>query len=289
MKTITIDRDTLVNHIKALGSKKGGKTRAQEAIRFLTAGNRKIRMIIANPFESTARSVLIPARANNETPLTVSRSQFQAALEMAPKGKLTITVTGNKIDFGGGVSITTQAMDYEDCTYELHSPDAPLVLAASTFQRMIADVSHAICNDGTKYNLCNVFFQTNSGKLNAVATDGHRLAIASRPFAGDFNLMVPNSILTLAKPLIKGTEEGSVSFGIHAPPPPPKEYRDVYKGLLPNGMKESSYDKDSYFTYRDKRQQECSRYETSLETAEGDRVAYLQELTEGRQGISRLS
>lgn len=68
-------------------------------------------------------------------------------------------------------------------------------LESSLLKRMIERTSYAICNDETKYNLNGIYTRVEqSGDqtlLKMVATDGHRLSIASGEFKGstDANLL----------------------------------------------------------------------------------------------------
>lgn len=62
-------------------------------------------------------------------------------------------------------------------------------IESTLLRGMIEKTSYAICNDDTKYNLNGVFTKTETAadgaqQLKMVATDGHRLSIASCPLTG---------------------------------------------------------------------------------------------------------
>lgn len=61
--------------------------------------------------------------------------------------------------------------------------DGEFSIPADALRRMIEKTRHAISQEETRYYLNGIFFEadTKTGVLNAVATDGHRMAVASCP------------------------------------------------------------------------------------------------------------
>lgn len=97
-----------------------------------------------------------------------------------------------------------------------------LELEASLLRRMIEKTSYAICNDETKYNLNGIFTrveQSENGQvLKMVATDGHRLSIASGAFSGQANTELIKGVILPKKGIYeikKITDEGDglLQFG----------------------------------------------------------------------------
>jgi len=95
-------------------------------------------------------------------------------------------------------------------------------LEASLLRKMIEKTSYAICNDETKYNLNGIFTkveQSNKGQfLKMVATDGHRLSIASGEFSGKINPELLKGVILPKKGIYeikKITDEGDglLQFG----------------------------------------------------------------------------
>lgn len=88
---------------------------------------------------------------------------------------------------------------------------------------MIEKTSYAICNDDTKYNLNGLFTKTDVGHdgeqlLKMVATDGHRLSIASCPLKGNMGQELSKGVILPKKgvyELKKIAEEvdGTLLFG----------------------------------------------------------------------------
>lgn len=97
-----------------------------------------------------------------------------------------------------------------------------LELEAALLRKMIERTSYAICNDETKYNLNGIFTrveQTEQGQvLKMVATDGHRLSIASGQFSGKTNPELLKGVILPKKGIYeikKITDEGDglLQFG----------------------------------------------------------------------------
>lgn len=77
----------------------------------------------------------------------------------------------------------------------------------------IERTSFAASTDETRYNLNGVFFEPQGAVLRMVATDGHRLALAEKPLAGDYALkkgvILPRKGLHELKKLLgEGAEPG---------------------------------------------------------------------------------
>lgn len=91
-------------------------------------------------------------------------------------------------------------------------------LAAGTIASMIATVSFAISSEETRYYLNGIHWHAteDTGHLNAVATDGHRLAKFPIPLpegaAGMPPIIIPRKTITLLKGLIGDKGEVSVSL-----------------------------------------------------------------------------
>jgi DNA polymerase-3 subunit beta len=83
-------------------------------------------------------------------------------------------------------------------------PSALLELIERTF--------FAVSTDETRYNLNGVYFEPTGGVLRLVATDGHRLSLAEKPFAEAFGLkgkgvILPKKGLTELKKLLSEAAE----------------------------------------------------------------------------------
>ena len=83
-------------------------------------------------------------------------------------------------------------------------------IEAEKFARMIDKTRFAISNDETRYYLNGIFLQAykydNVSELRSVATDGHRLGIASTPFnfTENFGVIIPKKSVNEIRRIIDG-------------------------------------------------------------------------------------
>jgi DNA polymerase-3 subunit beta len=77
---------------------------------------------------------------------------------------------------------------------------------------MIERTFFAVSTDETRYNLNGVYFEPAEGALRLVATDGHRLSLADKPFPASFGLkrgvILPKKGLSELKKLLAEATEG---------------------------------------------------------------------------------
>lgn len=87
----------------------------------------------------------------------------------------------NLLEFrGGDISGKLPTLPVTDMPAEIDGACRhPFAMAAGDLLRLLDAVSHAISTEETRYYLNGVYLHRDDGKLFAVATDGHRMAIAS--------------------------------------------------------------------------------------------------------------
>jgi len=82
-------------------------------------------------------------------------------------------------------------------------PADPTHICGGALPDLITAVQHASCRDESKSHLCGVHLISEGGKLTAVATDGHRMALAAKELLNFDNRINPGiTILTPACKLI---------------------------------------------------------------------------------------
>ena len=100
--------------------------------------------------------------------------------------------------------------------------DQLIEVEAGLLRTMIEKTAYAICNDETKYNLNGIFtkVERNEGSqtLRMVATDGHRLSVASGSFTGQVSSQLLKGVILPKKGVVeikKITDEGDglLKFG----------------------------------------------------------------------------
>jgi len=174
--------------------------------------------------------VLVKAEVRSGGSTTVNARIFSEIVRELPEGSVKITLTeGERIEVVTKGSkfriIGTSAEEYPTLP-GLMGPVSGRI-PAKLLLEMIAKTLYAASLDETRFNLNGVCFemvegsggkQGESGKsLRMVATDGHRLALITRP-AGDFSfqgrVIVPRKGLAEIRKILDGETENEVGIGI---------------------------------------------------------------------------
>jgi DNA polymerase-3 subunit beta len=102
---------------------------------------------------------------------------------------------------------TLPAADFQTMTRE--ASDVTFDMATADLKRFIDRVKFAISSEETRYYLNGIYFhvtEENGGQMRAVATDGHRLALAASPMpegaAGLTGIIVPRKAITEVRRLL---------------------------------------------------------------------------------------
>lgn len=154
---------------------------------------------------------------------TVDRAELEKTLTGGNKGKLVKMSVNHGTDRDGVVTVT-----HDDLTVDLEIlpisdfPEAPLVkdvkrvdMSCGMAREMLTYCAGSMSAEETRYYLRGTYlhqFGTDSGKLAAVATDGHRLNLAETAtcYDGTGVIMRDDAVkLTIA---MIGKSEGDVSF-----------------------------------------------------------------------------
>jgi DNA polymerase-3 subunit beta len=137
----------------------------------------------ATDLEVGAR-VTVPARVATKGAITISARKLAEIVKELPATTLTVKV-GDNATVGlrcGGVSYKLVGLAPDDFPPVVPaSPGAWLKLDAKVLREMLAHTSFAVSHDETRYALNGVLLVVQPKEIRIVATDGHRLAIASRP------------------------------------------------------------------------------------------------------------
>lgn len=148
-------------------------------------------------------SVLVPCATKTAGRAAVSARHFSDVVRKMPKGLLTLSIANSQCEvrYGGGQNwarFPTQNADEFPRIPELKA-DTRLSLPGDALARMIARTWYAASNDETRPQLGGVLLQGTDKQVTVVATDGHRLAKATRKgaftaFSKD-GVIVPNRAL----------------------------------------------------------------------------------------------
>jgi DNA polymerase-3 subunit beta len=148
-------------------------------------------------------SAHVPCQVKTQGRVAVSAKHFHDVVRKLTKGAVTISVSGSQCEvrYGDGKGWsrfpTQDAADFPRIP-ELKA-DARIELAGGTLSRLIARSGYAASTEETRPQLNGVLIQGSGSGVVFVATDGHRLARATRK--GDFGglgkegLIVPSRAL----------------------------------------------------------------------------------------------
>ena len=141
--------------------------------------------LTATDLEVGAR-VTVPARVTSKGSITISARKLAEIVKELPAATLVLKVGENAAVSlrCAGVSYKLVGLPPDDFPPVVPaSPTSWLALEAKGLREMLTHTSFAVSHDETRYALNGVLFVIQTKEMRVVATDGHRLAIASRALA----------------------------------------------------------------------------------------------------------
>ena len=138
--------------------------------------------ITATDLEVGAR-VSMPAKVSGKGRITVSARKLGEIVKELPAAALSLKVGENATVAlrCGGVSYKLVGMVGDDFPPVVPaSPAAWLTIEAKLLREMLSQTAFAVSHDETRYALNGILFSLQPKEVKLVATDGHRLALASR-------------------------------------------------------------------------------------------------------------
>jgi DNA polymerase-3 subunit beta len=127
-------------------------------------------------------------------------------------GKLTVSSKNFHADFA-----TISALDFPEL--EIKEETNSLSISSSVLQRLLNKTAFCMASQDVRYYLNGLLLEYKGGEVNAVATDGHRLALASTslektsPIDGEKQILPRKAVLELSKILRQENEEINITFG----------------------------------------------------------------------------
>ncbi len=112
---------------------------------------------------------------------TPAGTLFDVVRKMPDGAQISLELKDNKLTIAAGRTRFHLATLPVDGFPVMTGGDMPhnFTIGADTLLQLIENTSFAISTEETRYYLNGIYFHTEASKLNAVATDGHRLAKAS--------------------------------------------------------------------------------------------------------------
>ena len=127
-------------------------------------------------------------------------------------GKLTVSSKNFHADFA-----TISALDFPEL--ESKEETNSLSISSSALQRLLNKTAFCMASQDVRYYLNGLLVEYKGGEVNAVATDGHRLALATSPLDktitidGERQILPRKAVLELSKILRQENEDIKITFG----------------------------------------------------------------------------
>ena len=127
-------------------------------------------------------------------------------------GKLTVSSKNFHADFA-----TISALDFPEL--ESKEETNSLSISSSALRRLLNKTAFCMASQDVRYYLNGLLVEYKGGEVNAVATDGHRLALATSPLDktitidGERQILPRKAVLELSKILRQENEDIKITFG----------------------------------------------------------------------------
>ncbi len=166
----------------------------------------------------------IPVDIQEEGSTTIFCDKFIGILSSMPEGEVEFKLDQKDNQTIAVIRHTTKKIKFQlKCMSQDKFPEFPeaekvpfFEVPSKELKSMIAQTSFAVSEDETRYFMNGVFFEKKDDNLNLVATDGRRLAFASKAVLGgvqDFPAAIvhPKVLNVVAK---HASDEGNISVAI---------------------------------------------------------------------------
>ncbi|MEK7330229.1 MAG: DNA polymerase III subunit beta [Candidatus Eisenbacteria bacterium] len=148
-------------------------------------------------------AVTVPCSVKAVGKAAVSARHFNEVVRKMPRGPLQVAITGEQCEVRYGDGKGWSRFPIQDASDFPRIPELKAenqaTLEGDALARLIARSSYAASSDATRPNLSGVFVQAGDKQVIFVATDGHRLARASRKGAygglGKEGVIIPSRAL----------------------------------------------------------------------------------------------
>ena len=148
-------------------------------------------------------AVMVPCAVKTVGKVAVSARHFNEVVRKIPRGMLQLTITGEQCEVRYGDGKGWSRFPIQDASDFPRVPELKaenqIALEGDALARLITRSLYAASTDATRPNLSGVFIQGGDKQIVFVATDGHRLARASRRGAygglGKDGMIVPSRAL----------------------------------------------------------------------------------------------
>ena len=163
----------------------------------------------------------VPANISNPGSTTVNAKVFAELVRELPESEIALSLQeGERLEITCGKSthkmVGVSADEYPSLPGL--SLKTKTTISSSQFLDMVGNTSYAVSADETRFNLTGVCFELiEEGTLRMTATDGHRLALISRPVEGlqfEGEVIVPKKGLVEVRKIIDQTNDKPLGIWI---------------------------------------------------------------------------
>ena len=178
--------------------------------------------ITATDLEIQIKTITEVKQVIEEGEITVSARKISELCRSLPdkealefnlsNGKLTVSSKNFHADFA-----TISALDFPEL--EIKEETNSLSISSSVLQRLLNKTAFCMASQDVRYYLNGLLVEYKDGEVNAVATDGHRLALATseldkrNPIEGERQILPRKAVLELSKILRQENEDIKITFG----------------------------------------------------------------------------
>ncbi len=154
-----------------------------------------------------------PAEGSGVAEFTVPARKFLDICKALPEGApVELDVEGDKVVLRSGRGRYTlgvlPAQDYP--TIDIPQASESMQVAARVIKRLIDKTHFAMAHQDVRYYLNGLLLELRAGRVRAVATDGHRLALCDAPFEGsnaDIQVILPRKAVMELGRLLEASDE----------------------------------------------------------------------------------
>jgi len=178
--------------------------------------------ITATDLEIQIKTLTQVKKVTEEGEITVSARKMSELCRSLPdkeslefdlkNGKLAVSSKNFHADFA-----TISALDFPEL--EVKEETNSLSISSSALHRLLNKTAFCMASQDVRYYLNGLLVEYKGGEVNAVATDGHRLAFASSPLDNantvdtERQILPRKAVLELSKILRQENEDIKLSFG----------------------------------------------------------------------------
>lgn len=215
---VHVDRDAFLKGLQMVQSIVEPRQTLPILANVLLEANGESVRITATDLEVGAR-VVVPATVGRKGAITLSARKLLEIVRELPAAELAITLQENTwVGLRcGGVAYKLVGLAPGD--FPEVEPAAPMgwiPMDGKLLRDMLAQTSFAVSHDESRYALNGVLFSIQGEDLRLVATDGHRLAVSSRPLSAGAPSgvgIVPRKAVQELSRVLSGGEEVQVALG----------------------------------------------------------------------------